>query len=196
MSSAGKRDAYHHGNLREALVEAAIELLVDEGLAALSLRAVARRAGVSHTAPYRHFADKAELLAAVAVEGFRSLRAALERAMQGLSEPRDRLRDSGRAYVAFALAHPAHYRVMFGPDLDKAAHAELGAVALATFEVFVAAVTDAVAPDVAPMDAAVFLWAEVHGLSLLALDGQLAVAGDDPAALMERVGALCSRAVT
>src|SRR5919206_2322086 len=96
---------YHHGNLRPALLRTAAKTLEKEGLGALSLRELARRAGVSHNAPYRHFPDRDSLLAALAAEGFEMLGDALEK------RPR---REMGEAYVEFALAHPQRFRLMFG----------------------------------------------------------------------------------
>src|SRR5262245_24493316 len=113
---------YHHGDLPPALLRAAGKILEKEGVGALSLRELARRAGVSHNAPYRHFPDRDSLLAALAAEGFVELRQELER--QGGT-------DAGVAYVRFALAHPQRFRLMFGgqvsydryPDLRQAADA-------------------------------------------------------------------------
>jgi len=145
---------YHHGDLRQAVLRTAGEILEKEGLEALSLREVARRAGVSHNAPYRHFPDRANLLAALAAEGFEKLGDALQ------SRPR---REMGEAYVEFALANPARFRLMFGGLVDKPdprayegllnSFADLG--------------------EDAPYAAAA-AWALVHGLSHLLLDGHFA----------------------
>ena len=126
-----EKRAYHHGDLRQSLIEGAIALIHQAGIRDLSLRQVARQAGVSHNAPYRHFEDKEALLAAVAQQGFQSLRSALEAAKQAAPPPPpQRLAVIGVAYVEFALANPAYYRVMFGeyrnnlnqyPDLAEAA---------------------------------------------------------------------------
>src|SRR5262245_1682880 len=97
--------SYHHGDLRQAVLQTAGEIIEKEGLEALSLREVARRAGVSHSAPYRHFPDRERLLAALVEEGFSMLAEALEK------RPR---REMGEAYVEFALAHPERFRLMFG----------------------------------------------------------------------------------
>src|ERR1700733_5513657 len=110
---AAKR-AYHHGDLRAALVAAAVQILEKDGEGALTLREVARRVGVSAAAPYHHFADKHAILAAVGEEGFSHLADAMEEA-QATSGPktRDTLRAMGVAYVRFAVRHPSHFRVMF-----------------------------------------------------------------------------------
>jgi len=104
---------YHHGDLSRALVDAARRILEAEGAAALSLRAVAREAGVSPAAPYHHFKDKDELLSAIAHEGFSRLKMALVAATQAGHDPRQKMSDLGVAYVKFAQSHPALYRVMY-----------------------------------------------------------------------------------
>jgi AcrR family transcriptional regulator len=109
---------YHHGDLKAALLESALDILRDQGLEALTLRAVARRAGVSQAAPYRHFADRRALVAAVAELGFREMQARMSDAMQPAgagSQPG--LRQVAVAYVRFGLENPAVYRVMFGPEV-------------------------------------------------------------------------------
>ena len=97
------RKPYHHGHLEETLLETAIQLIGEVGPAGFTLREVARRAGVSHNAPYRHFADREKLLAAVAAQGFRELTQAMRDATQGQAEPLDRLKVAGLAYIEFAL---------------------------------------------------------------------------------------------
>src|SRR5579871_2133171 len=103
---------YHHGNLKQALLGAALELIAETGPRGFTLREAARRAGVSHNAPYRHFRDRDELLAAVATEGFDRLTKAMAGAARKV-RPLDRLRRSGIAYVDFALRWPQHFAVMF-----------------------------------------------------------------------------------
>jgi AcrR family transcriptional regulator len=171
---------YHHGDLRRALVAAAIELLRAEGAEALTLRAVARAAGVSQAAPYRHFADRRALVAAVAEEGFRGLGDEMSRAMaEAMRSGNMRLafREVGLAYVRFALQHPAEYRVMFGaevanhqdlPGLRARSHAVLDGVAQAVAGLQQARLVGA--GDPGTMAAA--LWATLHGLVMLSLDGQ------------------------
>src|ERR1700746_1786308 len=97
---------YHHGNLREALLGAAIRLIAEIGPSAFTLREVARRAGVSHNAPYRHFHDKDDLLAAVASQGYGELTEAMLQAAHRYFNPLDRLKHAGLAYIAFALRRP------------------------------------------------------------------------------------------
>jgi len=163
--------SYHHGDLRVALVAAAIEML--EAGEAYSMRAVARRAGVSQTAPYRHFADRDALDSAVAVEGFRDLREELSQALCDApdgSRPADLLGELGVAYVAFALRRPAVFRLMFGNECDEAdsdrvqasgaLHAVLGDLLARLY------------PHRMPSDLATGLWGLAHGLAFLHLDGK------------------------
>lgn len=170
MSTSEKR--YHHGALRAALLTAAIESL--EAGEAFSLRAVARRAGVSPTAPYRHFADRQAVESAVAVEGFRDLRAELSAALDDATESSpaaDVIAALGIAYVAFALRRPAVFRVMFGNECDEAdservrasekLHDVLNGVIERLFP----------ADDVSNLSTA--LWSMAHGLAFLHLDGKL-----------------------
>ncbi|GGU13915.1 TetR/AcrR family transcriptional regulator [Streptomyces lateritius] len=105
------RRTYHHGDLRQAVLTAALDVIATEGPSALSLRDLARRAGVSHAAPAHHFKDRAGLLTAVATEGFDLLAVALGEAAD--------LKDAGVRYVRFAADHPAHFQVMFQPDLHR-----------------------------------------------------------------------------
>lgn len=168
---------YHHGNLREALLEAARETLAETGPAGLSLREVARRAGVSPGAPYRHFADREALLAAVATDGFRAFGAALAEAGEGAPDPLERLRRLGVAYVRFATAHPERFRVMFGDSIpDVSAHPELEEAAHSASVHLRSAVTDSLEGGLlagdGPQLPALVSWALVHGLASLALDGQ------------------------
>ncbi|MBC8070263.1 MAG: TetR family transcriptional regulator, partial [Deltaproteobacteria bacterium] len=140
--------SYHHGDLRNALIEAALVELGERDIETISLREVARTAGVSSGAPYRHFATRTELLAAVAIEGFSRLGAAIDRAVGGEFTPRERMLRRLAAYLRFALEHGHHYRVMFHPTLREAtSHDELDAVARVAFDGLVAAVV-AVRPAV------------------------------------------------
>jgi AcrR family transcriptional regulator len=112
---------YHHGDLSRALVDAGRRILEAEGAAALSLRAVAREAGVSPAAPYHHFKDKTELLEAVAHGGWEALNDAIASARKGADTPGDALREIGLAYVNFARANPALYRLMYDTSRDRTA---------------------------------------------------------------------------
>jgi AcrR family transcriptional regulator len=184
-------ERYHHGDLCRALLRSAEKLLGRVGPAALSLREIARAAGVSHNAPYRHFTDRDALLAALAAEGFRRLAAALAEAAAP-APPQGRLQAAGRAYLAFARANPALYLLMFGPGLRKTGHPDLQAAALSALEALRGAVADSGAPPAgsdAARRGAVGAWALVHGLAHLVADGQLAddLVADGGAALAETV---------
>jgi AcrR family transcriptional regulator len=167
---------YHHGDLRAALVAAAIDLLRTGGAEALTLRAVARAAGVSQAAPYRHFADRRALVAAVAEEGFRALGAAMMAAI-ATSPGTMGLKAVAEAYVRFGHEHPAEYRVMFGPEVARTDDLpSLRAEGRGVLE-FVARGIGALqqAGVVGPGDPglmAVTTWATLHGLVTLSLDGQ------------------------
>ncbi len=158
---------YHHGDLRTALVDAALALLAEDGADAISLRAVARRAGVSAMAPYRHYPDKAALLAAVAMRGFDGLRLTLLAADAAPGQP---LVAQAVAYVRYARQNPALFRLMFGQKRGDA-HPELMASGETAYAVLVNRVA-AETPDEAWRPARVLgCWSLVHGLALLFLDG-------------------------
>ncbi|MBI5629115.1 MAG: TetR/AcrR family transcriptional regulator, partial [Candidatus Rokubacteria bacterium] len=169
--AARRRGSYHHGNLRRALPDAAIEIVETQGAEALTLRAAARRAGVSQAAPYRHFADKRTLLAAAAEEGFRALTEAMRQATTAHGdEPLGRFRALGLSYIRFAVSHPAHFRVMFGREIaDKSAHPDLLDAAAVTFGLLVEGLAGCQRAGLAregnPAELAISAWAAVHGLS-------------------------------
>jgi AcrR family transcriptional regulator len=120
-SLAAEARPYHHGDLRRALIDAARRILEAEGPSALSLRAVAREAGVSPAAPYHHFKDKGELLDAVAMEGWEMLDAVIGKAKAGAASVAEALDEIGVKYVCFARENPALYRVMYDTVRDKEA---------------------------------------------------------------------------
>lgn len=190
--SRGKSGSYHHGDLRRALLDAALEMVRTEGAAQVALREVARRAGVSHTAPYRHFESREALLAAVAEEGMHRLEAALRAAADAAGGPIEALQATGVAYVTFALEHPAHFRVMFGPGGSGACYPELVAASQGAFGVLVSTLEACVAAGVVverpAAELALTAWATVHGLAQLLLDGLLREAGE-PRRLAEMVTA-------
>jgi AcrR family transcriptional regulator len=186
---------YHHGDLRRALLGAGLRLLEQRGPGQVSLREVARVAGVSHTAPYRHFDSREALLAALAADGFEALGAAMERAAEG-KDGLDRLRALGIAYIAFARARPAVYLLMFGPGLKMDGFPELNKVAERSFTALQQAI-DAIVPEPSRRAAAIGAWALVHGLSHLIADNQLPqdlLADDELDALIDNVLAIYGRA--
>ncbi|MDG4827363.1 TetR/AcrR family transcriptional regulator [Asanoa sp. WMMD1127] len=171
--------------LRDRLVRAGIEVLEQDGLAALTLREIARRAGVSHGAPRRYFPTHLELLSAIARTGYARLTA--EVAVDPDGDPRDQLLALGRAYLSFARANPGMFGLMFRHDLLASGHLGLRDTALPLFAVLVDLIERAGTRSTAP--AAVVagaLWANLHGIAQLWSWGslQLAVGGDDPGALL------------
>jgi len=180
MSVMNGKTRYHHGNLRPALVEEARAILESEGVAAVTLRAVARAAGVSHAAPYRHFEKKEALLAAVAERGFAELgeRLGAAAAREEASGPREALRAAGLAWVEFALERPALYRLLFGPELpDYSAHHALDRAARGVYDRLLSLAragreTGAFAGG-PPAQLAIHAWAALHGLSVLLADERL-----------------------
>ena len=173
-----RADRYHHGDLRRALLQAAVRTIQTHGVERLTLRAVGVTLGVSRTALYRHFADKSALLAAVAGEGFRMLRIELLEAWHGAGAGRAGFDAMGVAYVRFATTHPSHYRVMFGGHVDRdAGDKELATEGAAAFRVLVDAIIaqqrdGLVRPD-DPTELALFVWSTVHGIAMLAIDGRI-----------------------
>jgi AcrR family transcriptional regulator len=181
VSRAGRRRPANGpaaASLGDELLKAAAALVSECGPQGFSLREVARRARVSEAAPYWHFASREALLAAVAEEGFVALAALMAKVCERVKDPHRQLQELGVAYVRFALAHPSHLRVMFGPEIrDKSAHPTLKAAGDRAFGLLVAAIADGQrAGRVQRGDAeelAIAAWALVHGLSALILDGQL-----------------------
>jgi AcrR family transcriptional regulator len=169
---------YHHGNLRPELLAAAVSLIAEVGPAAFTLREVARRAGVSHNAPYRHFRDKDELLAAVAEQGFDRLNTAMLARARRESDPLARLRAAGLGYVEFAMSSPEHFLVMFDWPLLRERHPDLetaGASAFVTLTNLVEEYrrTATSAPGLSTHQAALVAWSLVHGIAKLAIADRL-----------------------
>ncbi|MCW2981825.1 MAG: transcriptional regulator [Solirubrobacterales bacterium] len=176
------KSTYHHGDLRTALLDAALEVLEEDGATALSLRAVARRAGVSPAAPYRHYADREALVSAVAAVGYRDLAERLGAAHPAPSTPAQ-LADVAVAYVRFALDRPALFRIMFGEPCDRDNDERVAATVAVTL--YLREIVARCFPDSDPEALAPAIWALVHGLAFLYLDGKLEPT--DPAAVDERV---------
>jgi len=178
---------YHHRHLRQALLDAALRTIAEGGPAALSLRDLARMAGVSHAAPAHHFRDKADLLTALATDGFLKLDATLRAA-----QPRGFL-EVGVAYVRFAIEQRAYFEVMYRPELYHRDDPALAAAREATGRSLypLAARARGAPPDsAAALDAAIAAWSLVHGLATLWLAGNLPPAlGDDAEAVARRVAA-------
>ncbi len=201
-SKAEASTPYHHGDLRRSLLDGANAILAETGRWDFSLREVARRAGVSHNAPYRHFADKEELLAAIGVVGYQALHERTSIAAQGACGAVDKLAATGRAYIQFGIDNPALYRLMFGqalPSSDSLPLALQQAVAVARKDLRDVVETGARdgAFNLDPDDAAevtvatVAAWSFVHGFTLLTIDQVVRRDTED-----EMVNDLAARVVT
>jgi len=191
-SAAERRDSYHHGDLKRALTDAALRLVAEKGPKGFTLTEAARRAGVSAAAPYRHFADKDQLLAAAAEQGFLQLHAALTKAADSACDPKRRLVALGRAYVRWAVTHPDHYQIMFGAQTVGSDHRGLVIAAAQAFNDLFEATTTYVTSETRrgrdPRRHAGAPWSLVHGIASLSIGGDLDHAGihDDPPALAAR----------
>jgi len=193
QKAASAHDAYHHGALRDALVEATEAILAERGLEGFTLREAARRVGVSAAAPLHHFGSAAGLLTEVAILGFEALTRHLrEGARSGGNDPGARLRAQGTGYVRFALAHPARFQLMFRKD-RLTDDARLAAASQAAFAELEQAIRDYTGfPAGQPLDAPTHArllaaWSTVHGFAHLALDGKFAPLGQptDPQAMQD-----------
>jgi AcrR family transcriptional regulator len=171
---------YHHGDLRRALLDATLALAEEYGAAGVTLRQAAERAGVSQTAPYRHFADKTAMLAAASEEGFRLLYAQ----MLAVSQAAHPIAAWAACYVEFAVAHTAHFRLMFGQgSAQKSTSVALQAAARDTFQLLFQTVKKRVKGD--PRRLALEVWSLAHGMAVLAIDGQTRFLGQPPAQMGE-----------
>ena len=181
--STSNHPPYHHGDLRNALLEAALTILEREGEAGLGLRELARAVGVSPAAPYRHFDGRTGLLEALAVTGFRRFTQMMEEV--GAANPPDPLAAMGRAYVLFALDNGNLFRLMFSPQLRRANRPGLRMAADAAFATLRrVAGGEGREARIASLAA----WARVHGLAVLLLDSQIALdAGEDTRALITEI---------
>jgi AcrR family transcriptional regulator len=166
------RKPYHHGHLREVLLQAAIQLIAEVGPAGFTLREVARRAGVSHNAPYRHFPDREGLLAAVAAQGFRELTQAMVEAAQQESKAVGQLKCAGLAYVEFALRRPEHFTVMFDSPVARRKSPDYADAAEEAFRTLVSLVKNGQVEKQLPAgdlgQFTLLAWSMVHGIAKLA----------------------------
>jgi AcrR family transcriptional regulator len=165
---ADRTDTYHHGNLKAALMKAAFQVIRKTGVESLTLREIARQAGVSHNAPYRHFASKEDLIAALATDTLRQMTAAVREAVAGESQLEPRLRAAARAYLNYALKNPARFQLTFHAAFDRE-----------SFEEYVAAYTESLAllAELVPAPdtelASELVWSSIHGISELGLAKRL-----------------------
>jgi AcrR family transcriptional regulator len=186
-----RRDTYHHGDLKRALTQAALGLVREKGPKGFTLREVARRAGVSTAAPYRHFADKAQLLAAVATQGFVQLHETLNAKATDTADPTRQVLDMGRAYVRWAVTHPDYYQVMFGAELYKN-DPDLRTAGARAFDDLLDAIVRCqharLLPAGDPREIAGPTWSLLHGAATLTIGSDLKHVGihENPQALVER----------
>ncbi|HEX2494420.1 MAG TPA: TetR/AcrR family transcriptional regulator, partial [Steroidobacter sp.] len=178
MKSKQVRAAYHHGDLKNALMETALVQISRTGVRALSLRDVARRSGVSHTASYRHFSSKESLLAAIAEQGFRRLSAAMRAAtLPHADDPVAALQASGVAYVEFGVSYPEHLSVMFSVQLAHAHYPGLAQASKEAYALLTAIVHDGLRTGslrgTEERTITLAAWSIVHGLTQLITGGQL-----------------------
>src|SRR5579862_678456 len=178
--------AYHHGNLRNALIQAGLELLAEGGAQALDLRKVARRAGVSHAAPYRHFADKQALIAAINEEGFHRLAERIQATLREASdEPFEQVLGVALAYVGFAKEYPWLMREMFsGLAIEREAFADLQAASKAVYRLYIDVIRygqeRGQITEGDPAALAGVLWSVLHGLAMLIIEQQMRPYADGP----------------
>jgi AcrR family transcriptional regulator len=188
---------YHHGNLRGALIAVATDLLAEEGIHPLSLRKIAQKAGVSHNAPYMHFADKEALLAAIAEEGFRLLLETVEESVAKLDKStRERLIAASTAYVNFALNYPSYLQVMFYPyDLDK--YSSLREASQSSLDyLFNLVKAGQESKELIPGDAYEMtktIWAMVHGVATLSTAYKTSILRSENASTEETIAVFIDR---
>lgn len=181
-----KPKSYHHGDLRNALIQAGLDLLAEGGARELDLRKVARRAGVSHAAPYRHFADKQALIAAITEEGFRLLAEQIQATLRAVPDsPFEQLLGIARAYVHFAQAHPWLMREMFsGLTLERETFVSLQMASEAVYRLYVDVIRrgqeKGTLVDGDPAALAAVLWSMLHGLAMLIIENQMRPYADGP----------------
>lgn len=167
----GKEANYHHGDLRQALLDAAADLLAAEGIAAVGIREIARRAGVSHAAPYRHYANREALLADLAAGGFARLLERFAR-LSARDDPEPRFVAMARSYVRFARDEPQTWRLMFGETIDKQAHPDLMRISGLALDALRATVQELGVAAPATLET-LAAWAMAHGVARLVLDHRL-----------------------
>ena len=192
---AKRKADYHHGNLRRALIDAAVSAIAKHGVDALNLRQLAARAGVTPGAPYHHFTDREELLAAIAEEGFGRLGAELIAGRDAAGdEASARLEALGRAYINFAISCPGYFRVMFHGDGKSSGPSAPGLRAFHLLRDAVLACQEArTAPAGDPSALVLTAWSAVHGFATLWVDGALPFEGMRPQQMAPELGRLLAR---
>jgi AcrR family transcriptional regulator len=192
---AKRKADYHHGNLRRALIDAAVSAIAKHGVDALNLRQLAARSGVTPGAPYHHFTDRDELLAAIAEEGFGRLAAELIAGRDAAgAEASARLEALGRAYINFAISCPGYFRVMFHGDGKSSGPSAPGLRAFHLLRDAVLACQEAgTAPAGDPSALVLTAWSAVHGFATLWVDGALPFEGMRPQQMAPELGRLLAR---
>ena len=190
MPRADKSGNYHHGDLRQAVINSALELIAERDIQSLTLREIAKRVGVSQMAPYRHFKNKAVLLAVLAQEGFQSLYDHLQEALaksslESLPNPVEKVKVVGVAYILFAVENPVHYRVMFDASLsNRTVYPPLYQTAVKVLELCMQIVIECqqagLIDERDPKELAQIKWSTCHGLSMLLIDHQFSTMGHAP----------------
>ncbi|MBU1171008.1 MAG: TetR/AcrR family transcriptional regulator [Proteobacteria bacterium] len=166
---------YHHGNLSRALIDATLDLIAEKGIKAFTIREVAKRAGVSHAAPYRHFKNKEDLLCSVAIEGFDMVIQDTRKRFETCgNDSLKRFRESGLAYIDFAATYPSHYRVMFssgehrmGEDLENRSKEAFAIL----YDCICDCQNKKLVRPCEPFELAMAAWSIVHGYAMLIIDG-------------------------
>jgi AcrR family transcriptional regulator len=172
---------YHNKNLRQILIRTALEIISEKGVKVLSIREVARRAKVSHNAPYRHFKDKSELLSAIAQEGFDIMvQNTKKRFEQYPADPLLQFWEGGLSYIDFAIDNPSHYRVMFGNVQDKVNFSDdLTDSSKKSFNLLLSSIINCQTENLVkkgdPKEMALTAWAIVHGFAMLCIEGYITI---------------------
>ncbi len=188
MPVSTAQNGYHHGNLRDALLVAGEQLLDKRGVGALSLREVAKLAGVSHAAPYRHFKGKAALMRALAQSGFGRLHSDIRAAAEKIShDPEQKLVEAGVAYVHLAVRSPELIQLMFGGGLAQTADLDFKQASMTVFESLVDIISTGIEAGVFrdrdPRELALVAWTSMHGMAMLLASRLVRINVDDEEAL-------------
>jgi len=184
-------DSYHHGNLRRVLIDTAVEIISEQGTKDLSLRKIAKKSGVSHAAPYRHFKDKNAILASVAKEGFEMMLSKTQgRIDRSRGNELDHFAICGLSYIDFALSYPSHYRVMFGTRVENSYFSdELKPESIPVFkllrDIIMVCQEKGLLKAGNPREMAISAWSIVHGFAMLRIDHHIPDQGMDEKKLRE-----------
>ena len=185
---------YHHGDLKRALLDSAMTLIAEIGTTKLTLREIARRAGVSHAAPYRHFQNKTDLIGSVAAQAFRALSEYLDERLAPFENPLTRFEALCLAYVKFAAEYPDRFQMMFGADLPpKSKHPELQSASDGSYQRLVRVVSECQEQGLLREGDSEALaltgWSMSHGLAVLIVEGQLEISSDEELEAIVRASA-------